>query len=61
MPWAWSPTAQGGHFISYDDPESMQLKMDYINEKGLGGAMFWEITGDRENELLEVIHQAIGN
>ena len=61
VPWAWSPTAQGGHFISYDDPESMQLKMDYINEKGLGGAMFWEITGDRENELLDVIHQAIGN
>ena len=61
VPWAWSPTAHGGHFISYDDPESMQLKMDYINEKGLGGAMFWEVTGDLENELLGVIHQAIGD
>ena len=61
VPWAWSPTAQGGHFIAYDDPESIQLKMDYINENGLGGAMFWEVTGDREGELLDVIYQAIGN
>ncbi len=61
VPWAWSPTAQGGHFIAYDDPESMQLKMDYIDEMGLGGAMFWEITGDLEGELLDVIHQAVGN
>ena len=61
VPWAWSPTAHGGHFIAYDDPESIQLKMDYINENGLGGAMFWEVTSDRENELLDVIHRAIGN
>jgi len=59
VPWAWSPTAYGGHFISYDDPESIQLKMDYINNQGLGGAMFWEVTADREAELLDVIYDAL--
>lgn len=59
VPWAWSPSAHGGHFISYDDPESIQLKMDYINDNNLGGAMFWEVTADREAELLDVIYQAL--
>jgi len=59
VPWAWNPDAHGGHFISYDDPESMQYKMDYINDLGLGGAMFWEVTADREGELLDVIHQSL--
>ena len=59
VPWAWSPTSHGGHFITYDDPESIQLKMDYIKENGLGGAMFWEVTADREAELLDVIYQAL--
>jgi len=61
VPWLWSPTEHGGHFISYDDPESIQLKMDYINDLGLGGAMFWEVTADREEELLDVIVEALGD
>ncbi|AWC27363.1 glycosyl hydrolase family 18 protein [Bacillus cytotoxicus] len=35
-----------GTFISYDDNESMKHKTDYIKAKDLGGAMFWELSGD---------------
>ncbi|WP_127510151.1 glycosyl hydrolase family 18 protein [Paenibacillus humicus] len=33
-------------FLSYEDTESLGYKLDYIKEKGLGGMMFWELTGD---------------
>ncbi|WP_446742728.1 glycoside hydrolase family 18 protein [Silvibacterium acidisoli] len=33
-------------FYSYDDPLSMFVKALYINQKQLGGAMIWDITGD---------------
>lgn len=42
--WIYSPSAQ--IFWSYDDPVSMTTKMTYIKNRGLGGAMFWELTGD---------------
>ncbi|HEX8955846.1 MAG TPA: glycoside hydrolase family 18 protein [Burkholderiaceae bacterium] len=40
-----------GEFVSYDDPESLGHKIDYIKSHGLGGAMFWEFTGDRKGVL----------
>jgi chitinase len=33
-------------FISYDNPDSVKMKADYIKSKGLRGAMFWETSGD---------------
>ena len=42
-------------WISYDDPQSMKVKSDFIKAKGLGGAMIWEITGDRDEELLDTL------
>lgn len=36
----------GGMFITFDDTRAMGAKADYINAKGLGGAMFWELSGD---------------
>lgn len=44
VPFLYNATT--GAFISYDDPESMKHKTDYIKTKGLGGAMFWELSGD---------------
>ncbi|MCM3786100.1 glycosyl hydrolase family 18 protein [Neobacillus mesonae] len=38
-------------FISYDDAESIGYKTAYIKSKGLGGAMFWELSGDRNRTL----------
>ncbi|MCP4538892.1 MAG: glycoside hydrolase family 18 protein, partial [Chloroflexi bacterium] len=51
-PGFWDPVAQaywifnGSTFWSYDNAASVSNKMDYINSQGLGGVMFWELTGD---------------
>jgi chitinase len=42
-------------FITYDDPQSIREKADYVRDKGLGGMMFWELSQDRNDELLDVI------
>jgi chitinase len=55
VPWAYNPNVHGGHFISYDDPISMQHKVDFVNDLDLGGVMIWEITADRSESLLDVI------
>ncbi|RKP46270.1 chitinase [Cohnella endophytica] len=39
-------------YISYDDAESFGNKTAFIKSKGLGGAMFWEFSGDRNKTLL---------
>lgn len=44
MPWLYDPESQT--MLSYDDPESIGRKADYIKAEGLGGAMFWELSGD---------------
>ncbi|MCY1057831.1 glycoside hydrolase family 18 protein [Nannocystis sp. SCPEA4] len=58
VPWLYD--AGNDLFITYDDPESMQHKMDYIAAKGLGGAMFWELAGDtQDSALLTVLADAL--
>ncbi|NMO18445.1 glycosyl hydrolase [Pyxidicoccus fallax] len=42
-------------WIGYDDPQSMSAKSDYILSKGLGGAMFWELSGD-DGSLLDALY-----
>lgn len=32
--------------ISYDTLQSVQVKLDYINKKNLGGVMVWDLTSD---------------
>ena len=59
VPWLYSPTQHGGHFITYEDAESLQHKVDYVDANELGGIMFWEITGDRHHTLMDVIKQLI--
>lgn len=46
VPWVYAPTLEGGTFYTYDDPESIRLKVRYLKQKGLGGAMFWELDSD---------------
>ena len=55
-PFLWNGAT--GTFISYEDPESIRAKMDYAQEKGLGGVMFWELSQDRDGELLDTIRAA---
>jgi chitinase len=47
--------ASSGQFISYDDAESFRYKLAFLKEKRLAGAMYWEISADREGSLLDVI------
>lgn len=41
-----------GIWISYDDRQSIELKSNYIKQEKLAGAMFWELSSDRDVELL---------
>jgi chitinase len=50
VPFLYNPS--NGTFISYDDEESFGHKTDYIKSKDLGGALFWELSGDRNITLL---------
>jgi chitinase len=44
VPWLYNSST--GEIWSYDDPESVAAKCDYIKANDLGGAMVWEIDGD---------------
>jgi chitinase len=46
--------------LSYDDPQTIEYKTNYIKEKGLGGAMFWQFAGDYKNELAGAIANGLG-
>lgn len=59
-PWLYNPNAHGGHWIGYDDEESITHKLEWAESMGLGGAMIWEITGDRDEKLLDAVGAALG-
>jgi chitinase len=46
-------------FVSYEDPESLKLKSQYVLEHGLGGIMFWEYSGDHNHELVNTIAEGL--
>lgn len=52
VPWLYN--AADGIFISYDDPQSIGIKADYVNKNALGGMMIWEISSDN-GDLLNTI------
>ncbi|SPO28972.1 probable Chitinase [Ustilago trichophora] len=43
---SWSYDSSKREFISYDTPQNVLLKCQYIVQKRLRGAMFWELSGD---------------
>lgn len=57
VPWLYSP--EKGIMITYEDPESVQIKADYTIAHGLGGVMFWELSNDG-GELLQAIAKELG-
>lgn len=46
-------------WITYESPNSIQKKIIYMNQKGLAGIMFWELSEDPSHELLNTINQYI--
>ncbi|SCY79800.1 glycosyl hydrolase family 18 protein [Alkaliphilus peptidifermentans] len=59
VPYVYSPAT--GIMISYEDPISVGLKSDYVMENNLGGIMFWEISCDRDSDLLNVIYDKLND
>jgi chitinase len=46
----------GTTFWTFDDPPVMTAKADYVRRNGLGGIMFWELSGDTPTgELITAI------
>jgi hypothetical protein len=57
VPWLFNPSTQ--IMVSYDDEESILMKVQYINDENIGGAMFWEFSGDKNGDLLNIVHETI--
>ncbi|MDN5854546.1 MAG: glycoside hydrolase family 18 protein, partial [Actinomycetia bacterium] len=50
----------GNEWWSYDTPETIATKMAYAKEHGLGGAFFWEASGDTaDGELITAIANGV--
>ncbi len=58
VPWLYNAETQ--IMISYDDPESMAIKAQYVRDNGFGGIMFWEVSSDDdESSLLTAIYETL--
>ena len=62
VPYLYNPNQLGGHFISYEDTESLGYKISYIHQNNLAGAMYWEATQDvpsGSNSLIDKIYSNV--
>jgi GH18 family chitinase/lysophospholipase L1-like esterase len=58
VPWFFDEKT--GLMISYDDPESIRLKAEYVVQEKLGGAMFWEWSADdAKATLASTLHSVL--
>ena len=62
VPYLTLKSAEGKELfaLSYENPRSVDLKAQYIKEKGLGGAMFWEYGADDHNQLAKQLATSLG-
>ncbi|MBQ8953035.1 MAG: glycoside hydrolase family 18 protein [Clostridia bacterium] len=49
----------GSSLISYDDPESIRLKCEYLQAEGLRGIMYWDHGSDPSRKLLGTMWEAL--
>jgi chitinase len=56
-PYLWNASRR--IFVTYDDPESLGRKGQYIVEHGLAGAMFWEYNADPGGALLDALNRTL--
>jgi chitinase len=53
VPWLYSETLQ--QFISFDDVGSLAEKTNYVKEQNLKGVMIWDLSSDRNYDLLTAL------
>ncbi|RCI04615.1 hypothetical protein CU098_002201, partial [Rhizopus stolonifer] len=56
-PWLFNPTTQ--NYITYDDPQSLDIKVQHALCEDLAGVMVWDIHQDN-GELLDVVNKIHG-
>lgn len=63
---SWSYNSKTRTMVSYDTPQAASQKAEYIKNNGLGGAMWWETSGDQPSNnstgqsLIELVVQGLG-
>ncbi|KAH6619965.1 glycoside hydrolase superfamily [Boeremia exigua] len=59
---SWSYDRGSRLMVSYDTPAMVRMKAGLVRERGLGGAMYWESSGDRKGEesLISTFVKGIG-
>ncbi|KAK5114322.1 Endochitinase B1 [Meristemomyces frigidus] len=61
---SWCYSEKTRTMVSYDSPEVAARKVEYIKEQGLGGAMWWESSGDHpadhNDSLIRVVVDGLG-
>ena len=55
--WLWNAAER--KMISYDDPQALKAKAAFVRERGLGGVMYWEQSTDPDEQLLDVVREAL--
>jgi len=56
-PYLWNDATQT--MISYEDPQSLAAKAEYVKKNNLAGIMFWEYGGDTSGTLLGAIYKGL--
>lgn len=61
---SWSYDHHTREFITYDSPQVIAAKCDYIRQRQLGGAMFWELSSDHKpndpRNLVNAVYESLG-
>jgi chitinase len=59
VPYLYNPTQHV--FVSYEDPQSLKSKCEYVLHNDLGGVMFWDYGGDPSGVLLKTLHDSLSH
>ncbi|CAF0868601.1 unnamed protein product [Rotaria sp. Silwood1] len=59
VPFLFNPST--GLWITYNDVQSIDIKNNYIKQNNLGGGFFWELSSDRQAELIGLTYNALNN